>query len=916
MLADALERAAAGDGTMVLIEGTAGVGKSSLLDAARTAARERGIAVLAARGAGLEVTMPLSLAGQLLPLVDLTIADVESTSDRDRSAALLGRLQQGLLATLHGPSDVLRPHLLCIDDAQWGDAASLRYLAHLALRAPALPIALIVALRTGGTSIPPALEALRRTTGAEVLRLKPLTAPAVERIVRATLGRDVSAPLVASCATATGGNPFYLHELLRELVAVGPGVSTADVEAAAPESVLRLLLARLAAMGAAQARLTVALAILGDGTPLAWVAELAEIELAEAEAIADELSSAEILAPGEPLAVAHPLIASTLRGDMGAFARARAHRRAAGVLRRAGAAAASVASHLLHTRPDADAWVVDALREAASAARERGAPRVAAELLERALREPPDASQNPAVLLELANAEALIGAPTAVSRLEAALDVVTEPRERGDAIAQMARMLHQENDFGGATALVRRELAALPSSNPLHPPLRAALLESSLLDPASHAWAAEELAVLIAESVAGRPPAEPALLALVASRLAYGDGDRDLTTSLAIAAFARDPLVEPGSQGTSLGYAGAALVEVDALAAASPLFAAALAAAESRGAIIPGSIADHLSAHLNLQLGRLGPAVKHAESSLGVYRDATIDAAWAASTLARIQVECGDLDAAAAAIAVGEHAEPDGVELALLLEARADLAAARHEHAAALEDATRALAIVRDGFGFVPVRGFRSRRLVALAAHRLGRHGEAREVIDELIAQAAEVDAPRDRGLALACAGVIVDGEDGLALLEQADELLARSESTLAKLHGRLELGAAQRRAGDTSAAKATLPSVLELAERIGAMPLAARARRELWALGLRPRRAARTGLASLTPSEQRIAERAARGLSTPQIALELYVTRKTVESHLGHIYRKLAIRGRGELAAALDTPEHACQPQLQPVAR
>ena len=90
-------------------------------------------------------------------------------------------------------------------------------------------------------------------------------------------------------------------------------------------------------------------------------------------------------------------------------------------------------------------------------------------------------------------------------------------------------------------------------------------------------------------------------------------------------------------------------------------------------------------------------------------------------------------------------------------------------------------------------------------------------------------------------------------------------------------------------------------------MPLTERARSELNALGRRPRRSARTGVAALTPSERRVAELAAAGLSTPDIAHRLYVTRKTVESHLGQAYRKLEIGGRGELAEALE-PELSAQ--------
>ncbi len=155
-------------------------------------------------------------------------------------------------------------------------------------------------------------------------------------------------------------------------------------------------------------------------------------------------------------------------------------------------------------------------------------------------------------------------------------------------------------------------------------------------------------------------------------------------------------------------------------------------------------------------------------------------------------------------------------------------------------------------------------------------------------------------GMALSAAGLIAGGEDGLALIAEGVAVLETSPSRFALAQALLELGAAKRRAGKRSRAKETLLRALELADGFGALSLVGRARAELASLGLRPRRAARHGPGSLTPSERRVAELAARGLSTPQIAHELNVTRKTVESHLSQTYRKLAVSGRGGLGVAL----------------
>jgi DNA-binding NarL/FixJ family response regulator len=116
-------------------------------------------------------------------------------------------------------------------------------------------------------------------------------------------------------------------------------------------------------------------------------------------------------------------------------------------------------------------------------------------------------------------------------------------------------------------------------------------------------------------------------------------------------------------------------------------------------------------------------------------------------------------------------------------------------------------------------------------------------------------------------------------------------------------LGAALRRANRRAAARDHLREALELATVCGAAALAARAETELLATGARPRRIALSGVASLTPSERRVAEMAAEGPTNREIAQALFVTQRTVEVHLTSIYRKLAISSRSQLAAALGKP-------------
>ena len=114
------------------------------------------------------------------------------------------------------------------------------------------------------------------------------------------------------------------------------------------------------------------------------------------------------------------------------------------------------------------------------------------------------------------------------------------------------------------------------------------------------------------------------------------------------------------------------------------------------------------------------------------------------------------------------------------------------------------------------------------------------------------------------------------------------------------DLGAALRRTNRRSAARGTLHEGLRLAEQCGARALVARARTELRAAGGRSSDRYGSGVERLTASEQRVAELASQGLSNPEIAQALFVTRKTIETHLGHVYSKLDISGRGQLVQAL----------------
>ena len=261
-------------------------------------------------------------------------------------------------------------------------------------------------------------------------------------------------------------------------------------------------------------------------------------------------------------------------------------------------------------------------------------------------------------------------------------------------------------------------------------------------------------------------------------------------------------------------------------------------------------------------------------------------------------VELDELDAAEAALGtagcLGEL--PAGsMSTLLLLESRARLRLAQHRPVEAHGD----LVTAADWW-----RRFRIRS-PAMAAWRvvdveallaLGESGAAQALAREQVELAAVAGVPEPHGAGLRALARTVGNSEAVPLLEQAVDILDSSPARLEHTRALVDLGAALRRSNQRAAAREPLRQALDLSERGGMRALEARARRELLATGARPRRSAVTGVESLTPAERQVATLAAQGLGNREIAQELYVTRRTVETHLTHVFTKLGLSGRSEL--------------------
>jgi DNA-binding CsgD family transcriptional regulator len=309
---------------------------------------------------------------------------------------------------------------------------------------------------------------------------------------------------------------------------------------------------------------------------------------------------------------------------------------------------------------------------------------------------------------------------------------------------------------------------------------------------------------------------------------------------------------------------------------------------------------------LKLRLGALPEADAAARVALLAVRegDFTPGLPFAATVLAEVAIEAGELEEAEALLALlPQEGWPPGLGTVLIPAARGRLRLAQGRAAEALSEFQACPAMFAPEVWGVEVRdwGFlHARSSAALALLALGERDSARALAQAELEDVRAAGTRRGLGIALRVAGLAEGGARGLELLGESVAVLEGSPALLERARSLGELGAALRRAGRRADAREPLAAALELAARCGAPPLVARVREELNAAGARPRRVWRTGVEALTPSELRVARLAAEGQTNREIAQALYVTLKTVEGHLARAYAKLEIAGRSELPGAL----------------
>jgi DNA-binding CsgD family transcriptional regulator/tetratricopeptide (TPR) repeat protein len=912
-------------GRLLAIEGPPGIGKTALIAHAKALAKEAGMEVLGGRGSEFERRFSFGVARQLFEPFVARLPARERAEVLAGAAALAAPLfdvaqladesaADSSLATLHGlywlTANVAarKPLLLAVDDLHWCDLPSLRWLAYLLPRMEGLNLLVLLGLRPAEPGEDEALIGqIVSDPLATIVRPAPLSTQATTRLVRETLPEADDA-FCAACQEETGGNPLLLRELVYAVAAEDLAPTQANVNRLHELGALagsRAVSLRLSGLPPEATALAQAVAVLGDDADPRHAAALAGLDGQAASEPAAALARAGVLRPRPPLGFVHPLIGAAIYEGLTPLERETGHARAAHLLAAAGAEPERVAAHLLRSPPAADPEVVATLRDAARRAGSRGAPESAVAYLRRALAEPPPAAERAGVLFQLGSVEALVSGDAAIEHLREAHGLVDDAIKRSEIALMLGRQLFLLREEEADAVLVGA-LDELSGADPeLGRMLEAALITKDLFVPSLHQRAVERLERVRTRSgdSEARTLGEKLLLSLLAYHDARAGAARAEAVALTRRALAGGRLVREDPSGTAFVPPCTVLAMAD-LDEALAVYDDALAEAHRRGSPFALAAVKVFRAQTSVWRGDLAEAEADVREALSVGQAWGVSARFAghgAAFLADALMEQGKVDDAAAALSRAEQGDAlaTSARLLFLRDSNARLRILRGDVAGGLADLLEA-GRSYDAVGSRNPAFISWRSQAALALLALGRRDEARPLAEEDLALARAWGAPRALGAALRVAGLMEGPERGVALLEEAVEVLRASPARLEHAKARTDLGAALRRLNRRSAAREQLRRAVELATICGAVRLAARAETELLATGARPRRVALSGVASLTPSERRVAEMAAEGPTNREIAQALFVTQRTVEVHLTSIYRKLAISSRSQLASAL----------------
>ena len=897
-----LEGVHAGPSALV-IEGEAGIGKTTVWLAAVAAAERQALRVVSARPAESEASLYAALSDLVGEAFDETRLELPDVQERALGAALLrsetgeggaaarttATALVGVLAALADRETVL----LAIDDVQWLDPATAEALAFAFRRLPPR-LGLLLARRSApDQELPLGLARALPEDRVERIAPGPLSLAALHHLVTARIGSTLPRPLLAQLTEASGGNPFFALELARAFERRGGDLAVGE-PVPVPRSLEDLVAARVEDLSEG-ARLT-ALAVASVSHPTAsLVAEALAPEHDVGAALVEAEEAGILVTELERIRFAHPLLASMIYGAASRERRRQLHKRLAVVVSDPEERARQLALSTI----DPDEAIAAELEQAAERAAGRGAQQAAAELFGSAVRLTPEHSAEDVVRRTLGQTAALLAAgdvDRAHELAEQAAAASPAGAQRAEALYLMGEILWVTGTFKGATEHLELALAEAPED-----PKLAARVYPKLVyfNVAHNPPRAVELADNAMETL--DPERAPGAFAAVAisrmwAGLLLGEGERpDLLEQWRHL----EERAGPGAPKSVLPLIH--FHSFDDFEAARARHAVEDEWYRVRGEDDWRAERQAHRSFVEFRAGQWDEAERLVEESCSVIAQVERPGPWTMAFRFRSIVDAGrgrTDRARETLLPLIEEAHRSGRAWweALMLSALAIVEFAADDHEAVdraltrMHECTAAIGTVE----MVPDRSepFHVESLVAL-----GETARARTVLERLEERGRvfprlwiTVTLPATRALVLAAEG---DVTAALAALDELDleaaRLLPFDLAWTLLVRGRLHRRARQRRA-----AADTLGQALEIFEELGAPVWADKARAELDRVGLR------RSSQELTATELRVAELAAGGLTNREIAAAAFISPKTVEANLARVYRKLGIRSRAELGARI----------------
>ncbi|MEU8588801.1 LuxR C-terminal-related transcriptional regulator [Streptomyces sp. NPDC048664] len=921
LLGAVAERARGGTGRLVVVRGSTGRGRTTVLEAAAEDAAAQGMRVLRARCSRADRAIPFASVLQLLGPVP-EFADLAVDGDERATAAGLWRVLRSYAER--------SPLFVAVDDVHLADEASHRWLVEAARHVDRLPIALVATERSQYDVDPPA-QGLAHTLSPALVStctLAPLSPERAAAKVR-TAFPEASADWVADCVRIAGGNPLLLRALLDDLAEghhqVVPESAAALYPGAFPQAVQWML--DSAGPGTIEAART--LAVLNEGwdhRPFAG-AEPADVErpggpddspddeqaVPQADFLGIDVPAllAELTGT-DPVRVAgwltsmtgfgvlcqdasgrarfgHPLMRDAVLTAVPVARRRAVHRATAEAMLRHGASTELIARQLLLSETVDAPWTLPVLQDAASVALREDRVDDAVAFLRRALDEPLSDEGRQRLLTELGSLEyAAPGSAAGILRLSEALRLPGLPQDRVRAAVALGTALTGRGRTRAGVEVLRSLYGALDDRPDLVRILRQAFLQLSDRDQLVRHDAYKRLAEAAARSPESISATGNAFMVKYAVTAGLTSAPEAMQRLRGLLAEPADPLSEP----YLLGTAGSVAQWADELDEAERLVERGLAG--QRPDVLHPMQAALLDTRLDILAARsdyarlLAQPPPDTEHPTNAHAH-TVTALVETSRFAEAErlVDSFDLRTAPACWELNRFLYARG----LLRAASGDPAGALHDF---LECGRRQSAREVVSPVVTPWRSAAAECHLALGAPQ-----EALALAEEELRLARVWDTPRTVGRALRVLGAATGGRRGLELTEEAVRLLREGPAALELVAALIALGHRLTVSGESSRARDVLREAARLAERQGAVRLRDLAEDALRAGGAR-RPTTRTGAASLTDSERRVAELASQGRTNGEIADLLHLARRTVETHLTHSYRKLGIRRRGALRSAL----------------